>query len=213
MRSLRWKLAQYFEKRWWKKYLVDKNPEEYHTWKRNYWMRFLEDISQWVIPSPAQVSLDMGCGPAGIFMVLPGKVTAVDPLLETYKAQLPHFKVEKYPNVYFCTSRAEDFTPTETFDHVFSLNVINHVTDITKTIQILNACCKTGGKLVISIDVHKYSFLRTVFRIFQFDILHPFQFTLKEYRNLIENEGLKILGDKILRKGLIFDYFVIIAEK
>ena len=213
MTSLRWKIAQYFEKRWWQKYLGNIEPGDYHQWKRNYWLGFLDEISEWVKPLQEQRFLDMGCGPAGIFMVLPGKVTAVDPLLDVYKTQLTHFKPEDFENVIFYQSRAEDFDCHEEFDTVFSLNVINHVTDIRQAIRTLYKCCKTGGKLVLSADAHNSKFLCTLFRYLQFDILHPYQLTLDEYRKLLESEGFVMLGEKCLRKGFVFDYRVMVAEK
>ena len=213
MTSLRWKIAQHFEKKWWKNYLGKRDPIEYNQWKRNYWLGFLDKTSEWVKPLPSESFLDMGCGPAGIFMVLPGKVTAVDPLLESYKKQLPYFNPANFENVSFQSERAEDYICAEQFDIVFSLNVINHVTDIQKATETLYKCCKSGGKLVLSADAHNYTFLRTLFRYLHFDILHPYQLTLNEYKKLLENTGFVILGDKCLKKGFIFNYAVVIAEK
>jgi 2-polyprenyl-6-hydroxyphenyl methylase/3-demethylubiquinone-9 3-methyltransferase len=213
MTSVRWKLSQYFEKRWWRNYLQGKEPEEYFRWKQNYWLNFLNEISEWVKPDQNHCFLDMGCGPAGIFMVLPGQVTAVDPLLGQYKEKLPFFIPKKFTNVKFYTSSAESFKCQTQFDFVFSLNVINHVKDIKQAIHTLNNCCKTGGKLVLSVDSHNYKLLRTVFRYLHFDILHPYQLTLKGYIKLIEEAGFIVKGEKCLKKSFVFDYVVILAEK
>jgi len=213
MTSLRWKTAQYFEKRWWKNYLSKKDPDEYQQWKQNYWLNFLSEINDWVKPLPDQRFLDMGCGPAGIFMVLPGEVTAVDPLIEAYKTQLSQLDPAKFVNVEFIHSRAEEFYCNDPFDIVFSLNVINHVTDIRLALKTLNNCCKTGGQLILSVDAHNHTFLRTLFRFLHFDILHPYQFTLHEYKELLQNEGFAIQGEKCLKKQFIFNYEVIVAVK
>jgi len=213
MKSLRWKIAQYFEKKWWKNYLGNRDPIEYDQWKRNYWLGFLDKISNWVKLSPGESYIDMGCGPAGIFMVLPGKVTAVDPLLESYKNQLPYFNPVNFENVFFQSARVEDYIGVEQYDIVFSLNVINHVTDIKKATGTLYNYCKTGGKLVLSADAHNFTFLKTVFRFLHIDILHPHQLTLNEYKRLLENAGFEILGNKCLKKGFIFDYIVFVAQK
>jgi len=213
MTSVRWKIAQFFEKKWWKNYLREKEPEDYFLWKQNYWNNFVLEIREWVIPLPDQSLLDMGCGPAGIFMVLPGQVTAVDPLLGQYKEKLPFFIPEKFNNVIFQTSTAEGFNCQTQFDVVFSLNVINHVTDIKRAINSLYSCCKKGGKLVLSVDSHNFKPLRTVFRHLHFDILHPHQLTLIEYIKLLEEVGFTIKGEKCLKKGFIFNYVVIVAEK
>lgn len=213
MSSLRWKIAQHFEKKWWKNYLGKRDPVEYDHWKRTYWLGFLDKISEWVKLLPGQNFLDMGCGPAGIFMVLPGKVTAVDPLLESYKKQLTCFDPSKFENVSFQIASAEEYSCAEKFDIVFSLNVINHVTDIKKATETLFNCCKNGGKLVLSTDAHNHNSLRTLFRLLHFDILHPYQLTLKEYKKLLENAGFELRGEKCLKTGFIFNYTVIVAEK
>jgi len=213
MALLRWKTAQYFEKRWWNRYLKKKDHAEYLQWKQNYWLVFLQEISEWVTPSHEHKYLDMGCGPAGIFMVLPGEVTAVDPLLEKYKIHLSHFKPDTFQNATFYSVSAEDFVCSEPFDVVFSLNVINHVADIGKALKTLHTCCKPGGKLVISVDAHNFIFLRYVFSFLHFDILHPHQLTLNEYRQLLESKGFVIQGEKCLRKAYIFNYVVFVAEK
>jgi 2-polyprenyl-6-hydroxyphenyl methylase/3-demethylubiquinone-9 3-methyltransferase len=213
MASIRWEIAQFFERRWWGNYLKGKEPKEYFSWKQNYWLNFLAEISEWVKPAQNHTFLDMGCGPAGIFMVLPGDVTAVDPLVNQYKSKLPFFVPEKFANVNFHASSAEGFKCQTQFDFVFSLNVINHVSDIRLAVKTLYSCCKPGGKLVLSIDSHNYKLLRTVFRYLQFDILHPHQLTLNEYITLLEETGFTITGEKCLKKGFVFDYVVLVAEK
>ena len=90
--SLRWKVAQWFELRWWKNYLHGKNKEEYLAWKKNYWLNMLAEIAADVKIDAEKIICDLGCGPAGIFIALPGnKVTAVDPLIDAYENQTPFF--------------------------------------------------------------------------------------------------------------------------
>ena len=213
MASFRWKTAQHFEKKWWSNYLSRKDPVEYQAWKRIYWLRFLDEISDWMCPQPDQTFLDMGCGPAGIFMVLPGKVEAVDPLLENYKTNLPCFRPGDFKNVTFTTARVEEYQSAAAVDTVFSLNVINHVENIGSALQTLNNCCKPNGHLVLSIDVHNHKFLRSLFSYLQFDILHPYQFTLVEYKKLLKDEGFIIIGEKCLKQKAIFSYVVLVAKK
>ncbi|MEO6151222.1 MAG: hypothetical protein ABIP28_13720, partial [Mucilaginibacter sp.] len=100
VKTLRWRVAQLFEARWWKKYLAHKDVTTYLKWKRGYWQNVLERIGKNLNMQPGQHILDAGCGPAGIFIILDEyKVTAVDPLLDTYSATLPHFKPGMYPYV------------------------------------------------------------------------------------------------------------------
>ena len=43
-KTIKWKLAQTIELRWWKNYLGDKNPTEYRAWKKQYWLNLLSGI-------------------------------------------------------------------------------------------------------------------------------------------------------------------------
>ena len=87
---MRWKIAQWFEQRWWKSYLADKNPQDYLDWKKSYWKVFIAKLD---LEHPNEKAiLDAGCGPAGIFIHLEGnQVTATDPLIDGYEKHLDHF--------------------------------------------------------------------------------------------------------------------------
>jgi hypothetical protein len=41
---LRWKIAQWFELQWWKRYLSGKSKEEYIAWKTNYWLQLMRTL-------------------------------------------------------------------------------------------------------------------------------------------------------------------------
>ena len=97
--TIKWKIAQKLELKWWQRYLKDKDVEEYISWKRNYWKGFLTDIDDGTLLLPGQRILDIGCGPAGLFIHLTDHdLTAVDPLLDRYEARLAHFSKASYPN-------------------------------------------------------------------------------------------------------------------
>ena len=90
---LRWKIAQWFELRWWKNYLQAKNEGEYLSWKRNYWKEILKKVPEVL---HYRTVCDLGCGPAGVFIALPqNRVTAVDPLVEEYERQIPFFQQQQ----------------------------------------------------------------------------------------------------------------------
>ncbi len=211
--KLRWTLAQYFEKRWWKNYLKSKDLDSYLAWKKDYWNQFLNGLPHAINLQPSGSYLDAGCGPAGINMVLPGSVTAIDPLLDNYHAQFPFFKPSEYPNVIFKKTTIEGFTSSQAYDVVFCLNVINHVQKIKPAIQTLNTCCKNGGILVLSVDVHNYKWLSWLFRLVQADVMHPQQFDEEAYLEMLEEAGFSMLSKKTLKQELIFSYKVFVAQK
>lgn len=212
MTKLKWKIAQWFELRWWKAYLRDKNKEQYLSWKKNYWNNLLEQIADVVKPESSLTIADLGCGPAGIFIALAGKnVTAVDPLLDEYENETPFFKRSDYPNVEFVTSTLEGFTPNKKFDAVFCLNAINHVSDIERAYDVLTTCANSNGKVVMSIDAHNHAFFKHLFRLIPGDVLHPHQYNLREYELFLEKRGWKILKTVLLKREFFFSHYLICA--
>jgi 2-polyprenyl-3-methyl-5-hydroxy-6-metoxy-1,4-benzoquinol methylase len=211
-RNFRWRIAQFFELRWWQLYLRKRDKSEYLAWKLAYWQRFL-DKSDLQIPAESIV-LDAGCGPAGIFMALPqASVTAIDPLLEEYASTLPHFSKSDWPQVNFITTMIEDFKPAATFDTVFCLNAINHVADLAACADHLVACTRVGGTLAVSIDAHNYRWLKWVFQRQPSDILHPHQYDLSEYCALFTQRGCQLNRVVLHKKELIFSYYLLVLSR
>jgi 2-polyprenyl-3-methyl-5-hydroxy-6-metoxy-1,4-benzoquinol methylase len=207
---MRWTIAQWFEKRWWKRYLKNRSVEDYLEWKKSYWKKFLSTM-QLDIPIYARI-LDAGCGPAGIFIALQGKVTACDPLLLSYE-KLPHFSIRQYPNVDFKAITIESLPFDSAYDMVFCLNVINHVQDMRASLDALIKAMDHNAQLIISIDCHNWRFFKWLFRLIPMDILHPHQFDLNDYAALLTARGLKMNRTMKLESGFFFDYYVLICEK
>ncbi len=210
--KLRWKIAQAAEIRWWQNYLKKKDKSDYLTWKKKYWRQFLADCA--IRVAPAASCLDIGCGPAGIFTVLDQQaVRAIDPLLEDYTQKLKHFEPKDYPNVCFESKALEQVDSSELYDYVFCLNAINHVSDLQTCFDNLFALTKKGGRLVVSIDAHNHSFLKHIFRAIPGDILHPHQYDLKEYQEMITSRGGRIVKTIHKDKAFFFDYYVFVVER
>ncbi len=210
MQNLKWKIAQWFELRWWQNYLGNKNPAQYRQWKTAWWQ---QNVLAHVKVKPADVIADLGCGPAGIFIALPqNQVTAVDPLLNSY-IEKGFLTPSAFANVQFVNARLEDFSTAQKFDVVFCLNCINHVTDIEKALDVLVAAVKHGGMVALSIDAHNHSFFKYMFRLIPGDILHPHQYNLSEYRNFLEKRNLRITSQYTLKQEFFFDHILLVAEK
>lgn len=213
-KNLRWRVAQTFEARWWKKYLLHKDVQSYLNWKKGYWQQVLKSIGGNLDMQPGQKVLDAGCGPAGIFITLPEyEVTACDPLIDTYQQILPHFKKEMYPNVNFYTETLENFTSLHLFDIVFCMNAINHVSEINLAFATLYNYTKPGGRIVVSIDAHNYQFLKLIFRAQPTDILHPHQYDLAEYQKMLTSMGCSIIQTELTKKEFIFNHYIVVAVK
>ncbi len=208
--NFRWRLAQFLEFHWWRGYLRKRSPSAYLAGKQAYWGALLQEAG--VYPAPGQTALDAGCGPSGIYMALSGlTVDAVDPLLGRYAQGLGIFQPEKYPWTDFYAVAFEEWVPSRTYDWVFCMNALNHFRDMDAAITKLQRALAPGGYLLLSIDAHTSPHLKRVFQIFPGDLLHPHQYGVSEYRQMLESAGLEILQARVLKKGQIFDYVVFLA--
>jgi SAM-dependent methyltransferase len=211
MQKIRWQIAQFFEKRWWQSYLKKKQPESYLAWKHQYWLQFLHelDLPLQHITSPI---LDVGCGPAGIFMLFENEITALDPLLADYE-NLAIFKPQLYSQVNFVNVSFENFETDKAFKTIFCLNAINHFQDLKASFQKLGKICAKDGKVIVSVDAHNHLFFRKLFAWLPLDILHPHQYFLEEYLAFLEQENFTIEKKVRMKKDFFFSYWVIVAKK
>ncbi|MBK9291645.1 MAG: methyltransferase domain-containing protein [Bacteroidetes bacterium] len=212
MPRTKWKLAQYLESRWWRWYLHKKDPEAYYRWKLNYWENFLKILEPHLHLSPQGKYLDLGCGPAGVFMALPGKPTAVDPLLDKYKRLFPTAFEKTHGKVEFHAAKAEEYASVSRFDVVFCLNVINHVEHIGLALHNMRRLIKADGLLVISVDEHRWRVCHAIFRWLPLDVLHPYQLVRQEFEKLLHDNGFEVKHDIVLKKAPIFQYRLWIAK-
>jgi 2-polyprenyl-6-hydroxyphenyl methylase/3-demethylubiquinone-9 3-methyltransferase len=211
--SLKWKLAQQLEYRWWRHYLRQRDKSKYLEWKKDYWLRLLSSISTHIEFPKNKTILDAGCGPAGIFMALDGNyVDALDPLLDKYRS-LKHFTKNDYPWTTFITDSIESLDETGKYDLIFCLNAINHVNDIQLCYDKLYAALKKNGYLVISTDAHRFRLLKRIFQAFPGDALHPVQLESYEYDAFLLKKGFTILNNQVYKQEKIFNYHLTIAKK
>ena len=234
--SLRWKIAQWFELRWWQRYLSGKDKFQYYAWKKQYWNDLLTQIGEELPYRDAGSIADVGCGPAGIFIAFSpqtpkggfntndsgllkpplgvwGPVVAADPLLDTYEKTLPFFDKQDFPYTTFISQKLEDFQPSEKFDIVFCMNAINHVADIDLAYDRLVDATKDNGYIVVSIDAHRHSFFKKLFRLIPGDILHPHQYDLEEYADFMTKRGCKILKKQLVKKEFFFSHYVLVGKQ
>ena len=210
--SLRWKIAQAAEIRWWQNYLKKKPKTDYLVWKKDYWKTLLSKLN--LNFSKGEKVLDAGCGPAGIFMILEKYQTdAMDPLLADYEKKLDHFSKSQYPNIRFFSEPLETFSPKEKYKKVFCLNAINHVADLDLCFDKLVDFTEEGGTLIVSIDAHNYSFFKNTFRLLPGDILHPHQFDLAEYQKMMTDRGCKLEQSILYKEEFFFNYYILVFSK
>jgi 2-polyprenyl-6-hydroxyphenyl methylase/3-demethylubiquinone-9 3-methyltransferase len=213
---LRWKIAQWFELQWWKRYLSGKSKEEYIAWKTNYWLQLMRTLELERTIEEANTIIDFGCGPFGLPLAnqqWKKQLAAVDPLLDEYAATIPFFNRKDYPETHFVTKSIEDFSSSITYNIVFCMNAINHVHAIDKAFDVVVNSAQQNSTIVVSIDAHNFSFLKYLFRLIPGDILHPHQYDLKEYSSFLESRNCAIEKAVCIKKEFFFDHYVLVARK
>lgn len=205
----KWNLAQQAEWRWWKNYLGEKDRNTYVAWKKNYWNAFLQRLKTNTGTEARGKIADLGCGPAGIYLVLaPFEVLALDPLLDKYREE--HLLCEPGPDtrVQFVCSSLEQPGLSQKFDTVFCLNAINHVADLELALKQIFELTQKGGQVILSTDAHRRHWVARLFRAIPADLLHPQQYTTAEYRQWFEKAGFQWMSQYTDQPGRIFDYVV-----
>ena len=205
--TLRWRLAQYLEGRWWRRYLRAKSPDTYLAEKNEYWARTLRQLD-WQ-PVAGRKVLDAGCGPAGLFIHLHDteSVTALDPLLANYEANLEIFSRRRYPDVTFHHQPLEQtLAGNPSFEAIYCFNAINHVEDWEVAMDRLAGYAGPGARMILTSDVHRHALLLPIFKLLPGDALHPQQHAAAAYRNALTGRGWKIDREVELRREFIFSY-------
>ena len=82
-----------------------------------------------------------------------------------------------------------------------------------KSISKLSELLKAEGALLLSTDVHRHKFLKTIFRLLPGDILHPQQHSLIDYRKMIAEKNLEIDREILIKRTAIFDYYAFVLKK
>ncbi|MAT55637.1 MAG: hypothetical protein CMN32_14265 [Saprospirales bacterium] len=210
--DLRWNIAQALEIRWWNWYLKGKEPGNYLKWKRQYWFDFFQRFG---IPvSPSGQLLEVGCGPAGAFLILPKEnLTVLDPLLPVYRRKHPEITQAYFDELNTIEVPIEQWSSPAMFDHIFCFNVINHTARLDLSIEKLAGAMRQGARLYLSVDCHRYRLLKWLFRAIPGDVLHPQQLGADEYVAKFRNAGLSLVESGLIRREPIFDYQLFIFEK
>jgi 2-polyprenyl-6-hydroxyphenyl methylase/3-demethylubiquinone-9 3-methyltransferase len=216
-KKLKWQLAQTAERKWWKRYLKSKDPHAYLDWKKSYWENLLSHTGLDFDQFSGERVLDVGCGPAGIFIHLKAfQIDAVDPLLDYYNTHLEPFSYEFYPYVRFTSQPFEAFIPPQKYKLIFCLNAINHFISLEKSaFKMINALAD-NGYLIISNDTHNYKLIKLLFRLFPGDILHPHQMDQSDCCTLFMSQPgakMNLVRSHLIKTGTLFDHRLIVFQK
>ena len=127
---------------------------EYDNFKKRHWYYYmgLKRLLHEIIPSPKQNNiLEIGCGTGDLLAFLsPRRGIGVD--ISEKMIQIARQKHVHQKNLIFSVGSAEELKlPNETiFDYIFLFDVIEHLSDVPRSIENVNKICDPDTKVIIS---------------------------------------------------------------
>lgn len=133
-----WDSEQRFEADWWGDCANTLGEQFKHpTYARLMGMQFINDGGRYLLERPGMSILDIGGGPASMLLNTRGasRRTVVDP------CPYPHWTVERYraAGIELIRCPAEEFTTENYYDEAWCYNVLQHVQDPQKVIEVMLA--------------------------------------------------------------------------
>lgn len=193
MTTPRWQEAQVSEAKCWRNIKEKITSKEYLERKEKYWDLIFRKIKKLIKINESKSFLDFGCGPTGIVLNYPNKknLTCLDPLMNKYLEINPGLK--DY-SANFVNSKIEDFS-NKKFDYIFGFNSLDHADSIKDSIISLSKLMHKDSYIIISINCHTLKLFQKIMlrTSFIFDKPHPHQYTLKQYRRMIEKFGFNVV--------------------
>lgn len=169
---------------------------------QRFWQRYKFDEVVNVIDPKNLIILDIGCGPAIMFSLLPDSAFCVG--IDISKDQIKFAK--KSTNRYFVVGNSKNLPFTDnTFDYITLIEVLEHL-DKDKTVEILseiNRLLKKDGSLIITTPNY-HSLWPIIERIWSkinpvdYTKEHINKMTIRRIRELLERSNFKNIKIKTI---------------
>lgn len=184
LQTTKWVHAQEEELACWTTIGPKLRSEAYCQKKREYWRRILAKIGLNEELAASKV-LEVGCGPSGLFIVLPddADITLLDPLLDQYKEVAPHLLDGRHRMV---SQPLEKAKIDGQYEIIFAINCIDHCEDIELFLGKLKQACAKSGRVFLAVNTHLRRWTEQVWQRAQplIEPHHPYHFTEASYLGL-----------------------------
>lgn len=190
-----WKIAQINERDHWERLVVEVR-EGGRFWP-NFWAPQAELI--WNLLRKRNVSdetriLEIGGGVIGhIRWMRKGKLFALDPLAEFFKAAFPTLGLTEYPlrkDMTHIAARIEDIEglDLEAFDIILMLNCLDHCEDPPNVVAALYKALAPEGLLLESTVIFHGEYVHN----WAYRKYHPWAFTMGQFLAMFYNQGFSL---------------------
>jgi len=186
-----WIVAQEEEKDCWKSLKEKLLSDHYYQEKSNYWKKLIARINKTPSDFLIDKTLEVGCGPTGIFLLYNNKEEKtnyhlLDPLIESYKDLVPDYF--KGFQAYECPIENLDHSKINSYKYILAINCIDHCFDLDSFCESINKVSNDETDIYIAVNTHKRSSTAKFWRTFQkvLEPLHPYHFTSAEYNEIFQ---------------------------
>lgn len=151
--------------------------EEWLQVRRVTWKRLVDYLARESLLKESRRILDIGGKSTTIFLALPeGQRYAVDPVYKDLFLHHPFLRdLDEYRGVHFIAVPIEE-SDLEPFDLIFSINMLDHVEDVSAVASKIQQLLVPGGKFILIVDCYADGIVRDLVRWFDLDVPHPHHF-------------------------------------
>ena len=198
----RWLKAQQYEQSYWQQLGNDiaagtSHDLAWYEWRANQLKSFLTAAG--ASPGDGRV-LEIGSGPVGIVNFLhSGERYAIDPLEHFYRTQ-PSLVALRDPDVTYIDGTGERLPLADgSCELVIVDNVIDHTYAPGKILDEIGRMLRPDGHLYLSVNVHTAwgAALHALLAVLQIDRGHPYTFTSRSLRALLDGHQFTVLGERL----------------
>ena len=206
--SSTWKQAQKRERHYYEVRAASHDAGEgvYAEFHAPFWTGILDKLTELTFKDDG-CYVDVGCGPNPIVAFVPcGRRVGIDPLMDFYQENFTfpdHFEAH--------AGMIEDLAPVEdgSADIIFSMNNIDHISDLSAAAKALHKKLKSDGHLVVSVNVVGNPVMGLLYKLFDIyrivDPTHTYHFhspqevanALSSGFDLVRYESIEHLADEM----------------
>jgi 2-polyprenyl-3-methyl-5-hydroxy-6-metoxy-1,4-benzoquinol methylase len=198
----RWEKAQQYEKSFWEnqaQQTIKTGPDRYRWYEERAKLVY-DRTKDYLKDFKSVVALEIGSGPVGLINYIHADERyALDPL-EEFNKNSPGIQKVRDPHVRYFAGMGENVSSlNQTFNFVILDNVLDHCQNPQKVLVEIYKNLGAGGILFFSINIYTNLgvIVRNFMEIFEIDKGHPFNFTEKGIRLMIQNAGFEFIELKM----------------
>lgn len=199
----RWEEAQEYEKKYWEK---RKNTNSKGYFEKSNKMK--QELSNFISLTSKSKILQIGCGPDDVIHQWEeGERYGIDPQMDNYK----QFGLLKEKGVKNIQGIGEKLPFKDNFfDLIIINNVLDHCQNPKKVLEEIKRCLRKNGLLYTETNVRPLYLLPLLKMVWWTKIStargHPYLFTPKTLRNLINSCNLKVIEEHSNRQRFRLKY-------